>query len=140
MTIEQRVTRGIELLDSRVPGWDKLIVLSTLELESTRQCVLGQLYLKDFNASRRAVSPYDLGKCALGLTKVGEASDHGFSVAPFLDSTIFGLTHNPMSIEYQQLNAEWRCRIEARRIMREAASAPPVEVPEPVEEPELLEV
>jgi hypothetical protein len=38
-----RVARGIELLDSHIPGWADRIDLSRLDIQSCVSCVLGQL-------------------------------------------------------------------------------------------------
>lgn len=47
LTITERVARGASHLDSLMPGWrDKIDVLE-LNIESTRRCVLGQLYLDE---------------------------------------------------------------------------------------------
>lgn len=42
--IATRVARGVALLDERVPGWVNLVNPLGLNIESTEQCVLGQIY------------------------------------------------------------------------------------------------
>lgn len=44
MSTEQRVARGVKLLDKQVPGWDQRIRLHHLDMASGYKCVLGQLY------------------------------------------------------------------------------------------------
>lgn len=39
-----RVDAGAKFLDQHHPGWDQLIDLARLNLESSDDCVLGQLY------------------------------------------------------------------------------------------------
>lgn len=43
-TVAERVQKGARLLDRTRPGWERLINLNDLRLESTCNCVLGQLY------------------------------------------------------------------------------------------------
>ncbi len=38
------VAAGIKLLDERIPGWEKSIDLEDLELSSSSECILGQLF------------------------------------------------------------------------------------------------
>lgn len=42
-TIEARVARGAALLDEAVPGWETMIDLGALDLESSCRCVVGQI-------------------------------------------------------------------------------------------------
>ena len=42
--VEERVRRGIELLDTKAPGWREKIDLKTLDVEGSCACVLGQVY------------------------------------------------------------------------------------------------
>lgn len=44
MTVEQRVAKGAEWLDSERPGWELEIDVATLDLSNTCLCVLGQVY------------------------------------------------------------------------------------------------
>jgi len=41
---EEAVARGAELLDLHEPGWESKITLETLNIESARSCVLGQVF------------------------------------------------------------------------------------------------
>lgn len=43
LTAEQRVTAGAAFLDQNRPGWDALINRDRLDINSARNCVLGQL-------------------------------------------------------------------------------------------------
>ena len=43
-TIAERVASGAALLDERMPGWHQRIDLDTLDIDSCKNCVLGQIY------------------------------------------------------------------------------------------------
>lgn len=42
--LRERVEAGVNLLDQKVPGWAERIDVYTLNIASTRCCVLGQLF------------------------------------------------------------------------------------------------
>ena len=42
--IEERVQRGMALLDDKNPGWERKIDLHILNMEDCHACILGQLY------------------------------------------------------------------------------------------------
>lgn len=41
-----KVQKGVELLDAKVPGWEKKVDTKTLDLCSAHSCVVGQLAIK----------------------------------------------------------------------------------------------
>lgn len=43
-TVESRVAAGVKVLDQHEPGWEKLIDLERLNIDSMERCVIGQLY------------------------------------------------------------------------------------------------
>lgn len=47
MSIETRVARGARFLDQTLPGWASMIDTSTINLQSSSQCILGQLNRRD---------------------------------------------------------------------------------------------
>lgn len=44
MSMLERAKKGAEFLDEELPGWWNHINLSTLELDSFKNCILAQLY------------------------------------------------------------------------------------------------
>lgn len=94
-SVEQRVTRGMHLLDKDRPGWHRRINLGSLNIARSDSCALGQTY-----------GSYGAGMVDLRIT-TPEAIDHGFQV-PRL--TLPG----NMRDEFDALTEEWRRQIEAR--------------------------
>ncbi len=93
-TIAARVARGAALLDEKRPGWDARIDLAVLDLESCRQCVVGQLFGPEYGHD-----PFGWGLAVLGIPV--EAGRHGFDT--------FGE-------DFADLTAEWRRVVTARRL------------------------
>lgn len=89
-TIEERVTKGVEWLDSERPGWTEHINLRLLDLAHCHRCVLGQLF-DDFDLRPTELRPLDV------------AALHGFE------------RESPYQAEYADLTAEWRRVITSRR-------------------------
>lgn len=67
----RRVMRGVALLDARVPGWEKSIDLSVLDVSLHDTCVIGQIW----GGSRYS---FDYGCNDLDLASFREARDFGF--------------------------------------------------------------
>ena len=88
-----KVKAGATLLDRRCPDWASRIDVGRLDLWSTRQCVLGQLF-ESFE---------------IGLGKLGSPSSYwrGFSA--------------PTEYERGQLAVRWVREIQARRAPAQAA-------------------
>lgn len=73
--IPANVERGAAFLDERVPGWEEKLNLRTLNVSSTRGCVLGQLHRKN----RGDYAAYARGLETLGLSD-REAARLGFDI------------------------------------------------------------
>lgn len=67
-----RVAKGAALLDEKRPGWERLIDLGTLDIESYRSCVTAQL---------SGERDFKVGRDQLGLTEGGDGTyiSHGFN-------------------------------------------------------------
>lgn len=115
---EERVARGIALLDEKFPGWAEHINLALFDIQDPSYCVLS--YLSYWQTAYRS---YAEGKVLLGLPTGGdnydrEATDHGFNV----DSDPSDLTlprGYDMHYAFIDLTNVWRREIAARQ---EAAS------------------
>lgn len=76
LTRPQRVAKGAAWLDKEVPGWERKIDLSKLNLSDCTDCICGQAmadmlegyYCSGFDRALEMVGVYDMGW----------ASDHGF--------------------------------------------------------------
>lgn len=66
--VQERVTRGVDLLDEKFPKWLDAIDTSELAMESVRSCVLGQV-----------CGGYDVGLMELELTD-DDCWEYGFSL------------------------------------------------------------
>ena len=76
---EDRIKRGVELLDKHNPGWQNKIDSIKLTMSSCRNCILGQLY-----------GHYDAGVGILGIR--GSVSPYGFCQSDVPLNTAAGLT------------------------------------------------
>jgi len=88
------VERGAALLDERLPGWEDRIDLDKLDLSSTCNCVVGQLYRP---------TP----RSHLGYTE-------GLYTLEIKNPSRFGFERWPTS-RYSRLTEAWRRLIELRR-------------------------
>jgi hypothetical protein len=68
--MQERVQRGIELLNAKVPGWVERINIDELNMAICARCVLGQLF-----------EHFDRGRKELGIK--GFEYTHGFDVERF---------------------------------------------------------
>jgi hypothetical protein len=94
VTIQERVQRGIELLDAKVPGWASRINLDNLQLSDCVECVLGQLFGR-----------FSKGADELGLDYCSsKIRDHGFDAQP-----------SDATGDFQRLQKEWVRRIQERK-------------------------
>jgi hypothetical protein len=91
----ENVERGAALLDRHYAGWEDRIDPDRLDLGSSSDCVLGQLY-----------GHYGGGlvKVFGNMERVGVKVEHGFTLGAA-----------PASGHYVPLTAAWRRLIEARR-------------------------
>lgn len=100
-TMTQNIERGTALLDRERPGWENMIDLRRLDLASTNDCVLGQVY----GAEPGFHSPYSHGRAMLGIDSFTAAVLHGFSLAAPRDGE-----------SYRNLTDEWKHLVAIRRV------------------------
>ena len=92
-TIQERVARGVVLLDEHHPDWDEKINLDVFDVWSYKNCIVGQLYDGFWK----------------GLTQLG--------VANTLTATeAYGFDQRLNRGSYSSLTTAWRRVIEARRV------------------------
>lgn len=96
MTVEERVAKGAELLDKKVPGWEEKIDLNELKLDDCWDCIIGQV-LGHYSKENLAT---------IGLRLFESASEHGFSY--------WSLTLE----EHHELEAAWTKLILERRAQK----------------------
>lgn len=97
-TVAERAERGAALLDERRPGWWQGIDLGRLDIGSTCNCVVGQVYAAGgFGAFTRALY-------ALGVGGWDQDEEHGFDAE---------------CSEYAELTAAWRDLVLSRRAAAE---------------------
>lgn len=105
-TIPVRVARGVALLDEKRPGWRDRIDLDALDMRSSRDCVLGQLYADHEDVDWPHRTAFHVGATEL-LGDVEDAAAYGFeNGAEFRDLDA--------ADEYAELTAEWRRVITGR--------------------------
>lgn len=92
LQIEGAVRAGAAFLDLQLPGWQKQINLSTLDLQSMTRCILGQLY-----------GTYGRGTIDLGL-RDDLAAQLGF-VLPFKYTKTH--SHAEIALAYEMLTLAW---------------------------------
>lgn len=104
--VAERVAKGVELLDDKVPGWRDR-VNATVSVASTSNCILGQLYGNYWTGTRR-----------LGIGGFfGSGADYGFNGKIF--------THDGMLVlvsyaeDCENLTEEWH------RVLGFETPAPP---------------
>lgn len=88
-TMEERVDRGVALLDEKFPSWKRVVSAEVLDMSQPDLCIMGQLF----------------GGYGIGLDNIGidnyEAEQYGFDV-----------TLNSNGVEsYRDLNHEWLLRL-----------------------------
>lgn len=100
--IQERVARGVALLDATEPGWVHRINTEKLDVSHGEACVLGQLY-----------GNYTLGRHALGLDH-NQAGEHGFQMRTPSIEPPRGLLVRVLNgfAEYPDLTQEWRRVVE----------------------------
>lgn len=70
--VQQRVNRGVKLLDECIPNWQACVQVQNLSLGDPRYCILGQL----------SNGNYIKGRLNLGLS-TNKAITHGFNISIF---------------------------------------------------------
>ncbi len=99
MNVQERVARGVALLDEKMPGWVDRIDVDTLEISSIRHCVVGQLNQGEFARGIRL----------LGLGAYANGAEYGFAWSGF-----YGLSSGEEYLalssgeEYLALTTEWK--------------------------------
>lgn len=93
---EERVTKGIRLLDKRHPQWYNKIDWVALDMQEPRECILGQLY-----ADLGLHGGFNSGTSALGI--IGQADLYGFDLSP---AEYF--SECPISEYFWELKREWK--------------------------------
>lgn len=71
----ERVARGAELLDRKLPDWWQRIDVETLDITSSYFCILGQQFPWE-NDSALGVTPYGFG---LRQLQIEESVENGFT-------------------------------------------------------------
>lgn len=98
--VAERVTRGVALLDEKVPGWVDKVNVERLDVSNGVTCVLGQLY-----------GAYNSGRAKLDLDEA-QAAELGFQVRFPKGGTSLGdlvvLLVAAFGDEYPALTKEWQ--------------------------------
>lgn len=90
MMIDERVQRGMRVLDAKMPGWERKINILTLDISNPRQCVCGQLDPQEL---------FSMTTSYLGVNRCDALLMHGFT---------------DHQLNYPALTACWRNHIVAR--------------------------
>jgi len=98
--LQQRVQRGMTLLDKEYPGWREKINLAYLDLSSGCDCVLGQVY-----------GHYIEGSHEIGLVMTDEEEPYTPEEAAALDSHGF----NSPSCSCEELTEAWKQALGGQR-------------------------
>lgn len=94
MNVQERVARGVALLDKKVPGWVDRINLATLDVGLSDRCILGQVF-----------GGYSLGLSKLQLTLGAHLGFVASSPTGAMSVYDFLLT---IAYEFAALTEEWR--------------------------------
>jgi hypothetical protein len=132
LTIAERVQRGASLLDTKFPGWVDQVDLSTLDLASGCDCILGQRF-GDFNLGARMTHlSVETSSVVMSANSRRLLEDHGFLVNPrdgemVAIPGIVGMHHmtsrgaRRIKAEYEDLTREWAKLITDRRAASQLA-------------------
>ncbi len=96
---KERIAKGIQLLDKKVPGWCEKVDLKMLKLGSLQFCVLGQVFAKEAKRSRTYISGYGYGRERLFADEAADV--YGFD------------THSEAGEQYFPLTLAWKRAIRA---------------------------
>jgi hypothetical protein len=96
--VDERIGKGIALLDERIPNWRERIDLTSLDLGDTTQCVLGEVFAENYDPEVY-ISPFGYGIEYLGIA-------HNPSTYAF-DNGIEGAY-----IPYRELTEAWKVALE----------------------------
>lgn len=130
-SIQDRVHRGAALLDAKFPGWVNDVNLTTLNLATTCDCILGQKF-GDFSAGSRITGlAIETSSVPLSDGTKTKLEEHGFLVnvrgsecEMFLDVPVASHRENArIDREYVALTQAWTELITDRRLAAHAAEA-----------------
>jgi hypothetical protein len=101
-----RVAKGAALLDEKRPGWERLIDLEILDIESPTSCVTAQL---------SGVRDFKVGREQLGLNNASYVA-HGFNTPSDCDCCWTEVVPEDYSADaaYDTLNTLWKDLISKR--------------------------
>lgn len=92
--MQEQVAAGAKLLDEKRPGWAKEVNLNTLEMNSFRRCMLGQLY-----------GEYYKGR---DLLNIEDSAYYGFNVLGSYENASTGV------ISFDALATLWKQEVKKR--------------------------
>ena len=133
--VRERVQRGAAYLDEMDPGWHRQVDPNTLELESGRQCVLGQLH-----------GEFRLGLGRSRLISLSSAPRASLSPVAYGFKCVEGVSDEWQARDYELLTAAWRNAVLARTVDGHQGdghvgdSIPELSVAEPMSDSELASV
>jgi len=107
--ISERVQKGAELLDEKVPGWADRIDITRLTISSSTDCVVGQLY------AGRGGYLHGLDELGIGFgTYNVDKDDEDYKDQDQDQDVAHGFDYNRFG-DRELLNAEWRTAVANRR-------------------------
>jgi hypothetical protein len=102
---EQQIAKGVALLDEKWPGWHERINLDTLDIGSSCDCVIGQLY----PGIEFPGVTYELFPIGELMPRVYKMRECGFA------TDCHGLSYTERDMRYKDLTDEWVECIAGRR-------------------------
>lgn len=108
--VEERVARGVAWLDEHRSGWEKIIDLPKFDIVSTCNCVLGQVFAKNWSNDRYE-NTYDWAMEEFNLWGVDEELGFDAQVAPEVPDSVWVIAFKQ---DYIDLQAEWERVIKER--------------------------
>lgn len=103
---QEQVALGMKELDRQWPGWESVVDLDRLSLESDCRCVLGQMFGDYSNGIDELGGPVPWN----GMINLKWAADRGFHIG-----TLMASNHEPKNPEWRTLTDAWRQAIRERR-------------------------
>lgn len=108
---EARVKKGAALLDEKFPGWEDVIDIDYLDVESGTDCVTAQL-AGEIKGDRDFYTGMHMLDLTAGRHNDGSYTEHGFNAEC---PTVMPPGYNQREI-YGRLNRLWREEIAARKV------------------------
>lgn len=131
-SLQERVNRGAELLDTLTPNWYKKINLKSLDLGSPDACVLGQAFKEHFSGGvvelvEKAIK--EITKSPLASIRLFADDDSKITTlraalndintyhdgSPEIDANYYGFDSDNGGTDYDKLTALWTDKIQARK-------------------------